>query len=79
MKTLMKALGVLLMVPYFSYSQSDEDLLRYSQITFGEDCGAGSGAGAVLVMYKSSEVSLETCADKEYDASVMKRLAAIEI
>lgn len=70
----MKALGVLLLVPLFSYSQSDEDLLRYSQLTFGGtarfmglsgafgalggDFGSLSVNPAGIGLYRNSEFSL---------------------
>src|SRR6185295_5796003 len=74
MKTFMKALCVLLLVPFFSQAQSDEDALRYSQLSFGGtarfmglsgafgalggDFGSLSENPAGIGLYRNSEFSL---------------------
>ena len=74
MKTFMKALSVLLLVPFFLQAQSDEDALRYSQLSFGGtarfmglsgafgalggDFGSLSGNPAGIGLYRTSEFSL---------------------
>lgn len=74
MKTFMKALSVLLLVPVFLQAQSDEDALRYSQLTFGGtarfmglsgafgalggDFGSLSSNPAGIGLYRNSEFSL---------------------
>ncbi len=35
MKTIMKAIGMFLIIPFLSQAQSDEDALRYTQLSFG--------------------------------------------
>ncbi len=50
MNKLMKALGVFMLIPALGWAQSDEDALRYSQLTFGGTAryvGLGGAFGAL--------------------------------